>query len=168
MGNALKKDQVDSRTGLTDKERRAIRESWRTFSENNPDYGVILFNGMFTKHPQYVKLFRHFRGKSLKVLQGDPKFKAHASAVGHQFSALVDSLEDPEILVELIRKNASNHIQHKGVQPSHFESLLHVTLEIMHRKVPSKMSQAAVSGWDKLVEVSQRSLTLGRKNTNMA
>lgn len=167
MGNVSKKDKVDSRTGISRNEKKAIRESWRAFRENNPGYSYLLFTGLFMKNPLYLNLFVVFRGKSLLALQDNPKFRAHASAVGYQFSAMVDSLDDPDVLVELIRKNAVNHLTRKGVQAVHFESLCKVTMEIMAEKVPSKMNYEAVCGWDKLFEVSSLIATFIRINENV-
>lgn len=154
MGNSLKKEHIDSRTGLSDKEKKAVRDSWFQFCLRYPDHGSIVFMTMFIHNPEYMDLFRNFKGKRLAQLHDDPKFRAHASAVGHQFSAIVDTVDDTVVLVELMRKNAVNHVPRSGVQPMHFESICQAVMEVLHDRVAARMNRAAVSGWVKLTEVS--------------
>ncbi|KAK8780485.1 hypothetical protein V5799_018174 [Amblyomma americanum] len=135
---------------MTDHEKKLVRRSWHKFCQQNPDYGVLIFVGMFTQYPDYLELFPRFRGRDLRALEGDPKFRAHACAVGHQLSALVECMEEPDVLAELIRKNAVNHLARRGVEPEHFESLLAVTLEQMMSHVGPLMTPAAVRAWKKL------------------
>ncbi|KAK8776283.1 hypothetical protein V5799_030372, partial [Amblyomma americanum] len=137
---------------MTPREKRLVRDSWRRFCDKNPDYGVLLFLSMFTKHPQYIALFRSFRGKNVRQLHEDPTFRAHAYAVGHQLSAMVESLEDPLVLIELIRKNATNHRMRQGVRPENFEGLFSAVVEEMVSSDVSLMTQATVKAWERLFE----------------
>ncbi|KAK8769777.1 hypothetical protein V5799_020686 [Amblyomma americanum] len=121
MGAALRKEVPDPRTGLIDRERRAIQGSWKKFMAANRDYGVIIFSAMFLAHPEYIELFRKFRGKSITQLQDDPEFRAHGCAVGYQLTSMVDSVADSVLLEALIRKNAIAHLERAGVHPFHFQ-----------------------------------------------
>ncbi|KAH7934045.1 hypothetical protein HPB49_020835 [Dermacentor silvarum] len=152
MGNALRKNLGDQRSRLTESEKRLIRNSWRKFCERNPDYGVRIFIGMFAKHPEYLQLFPRFRDKELRTLRDDAKFRAHACAVGHQLSAIVECIEDDEVLIELIRKNAANHLPRAGVRPSNFEGLFAAALEQMVASNRALMTPATVNAWERLFE----------------
>ncbi|KAH6924888.1 hypothetical protein HPB50_025903 [Hyalomma asiaticum] len=154
MGNALRKGLGNQRSGcLTDREKTLIRNTWRKFCEKNPDYGVRIFIAMFTEHPEYLQLFPRFRNKGLRTLRNDAKFRAHACAVGHQLSAIVECIEDDEVMVELIRKNAANHLKRAGVRPSSFESLSSATLEEMMASNGPLMTPDTVRAWEKLFEI---------------
>ncbi|KAH8032129.1 hypothetical protein HPB51_023239 [Rhipicephalus microplus] len=154
MGNAFRKGSSDQRSGLTDGEKRLIRNSWRKFCEQNPDYGVRIFISMFAKHPEYLQMFPRFRDKELQTLRDDAKFRAHACAVGHQLSAIVECIEDDEVFIELIRKNAANHLPRAGVSPSNFESLFAAALEQMVASNKALMTPATMRAWEKLFKVS--------------
>lgn len=154
MGNSLRTEQIDKLTGLTDKEAKAIRDTWRMFCDRHPDHGMLIFNAMFVKNPKYLELFPKFRSKSMAALQNDAKYKAHGSAVGHHLSAMVDTLDDTTILVEMMRKNAENHTVRAGVTTRHFRSLCRAVLEVLEMKLGSDLTPLAVVAWDKLFEVS--------------
>lgn len=147
----MKEGLADERTGMTDREKKLVRSSWQRFCDVNQDYGMLLFMGMFTNHPEYLELFKHFKGRDLRSLHNDPKFRAHASAVGHQLSAMVESLDDPEVLVVLIQKNALSHTT-RNVKPTNFEGLFEAVIEEMAASERSLMKTATVSAWEKLFE----------------
>lgn len=153
MGNTLKKDDIDDRLGITDRERKAVKRSWHQFCKLHPNAGELIFVAMFTKHPEYLILFPPFQDKTLDELEGDPKFKAHATIVAHQLTAIVDTLDDTSILIELLRKNALNHTRLEGVTPSHLESLTHIITDVMRTKLGSRMTRATAASWDRVFEV---------------
>ncbi|KAH9378056.1 hypothetical protein HPB48_010608 [Haemaphysalis longicornis] len=121
MGSLLSKGVPDPVTGMTERERRGVEQSWSQFVKSNPEYGVVMFAALFEHHPDFLKLFPAFRGKQLKELEQDAKFRAHGCAVGYQLSSMVDSMRDPVLLEALIRKNATAHLVRKGVGPFHFQ-----------------------------------------------
>ncbi|XP_065285482.1 uncharacterized protein [Dermacentor albipictus] len=153
MGNVLRKSLSNQRCLLTKRDKKLIRKSWRMFCERNPDYGGRIFIGMFTKHPEYLQLFPRFRDKELRALRHDAKFRAHACAVGHQLSAIVECIEDDEVFVELIRKNAANHLPRAGVRPANFESLFTAALEQMVASNRAFMTPATMNAWERLFEI---------------
>ncbi|KAK8759535.1 hypothetical protein V5799_002833 [Amblyomma americanum] len=156
MGKRLSRmsaGQVDPRTGMSDREKRLVLESWRRFCEKNPNYGVLLLLGMFTKHPEYLKLFRSFKGRNLRTLHDDPKFRAHASAVGHQLSAMVECLDEPVVLIELIRKNAIKHRAQPGLRAENFEGLFSAVLSEIIASDRCLMTHDTVKAWERLFEV---------------
>ncbi|XP_065283267.1 globin-like [Dermacentor albipictus] len=153
MGNVLHKRLSYQRCSLTEHDKKLIRKSWRKFCERNPDYGVRIFIGMFAKHPEYLQLFPRFRDMELRALRHDAKFRAHACAVGHQLSAIVECIEDDEVFVELIRKNAANHLPRVGVRPANFEGLFAAALEQMVAGNRAFMTPATVNAWERLFEI---------------
>lgn len=153
MGNSLRKAATSGSKELTYRERKHVRHSWQAFCRAKPDYGVLIFVEFFQRYPSYVQLFPPFRDQPLKDLVCNHRFRAHGCAVGHQISAVVDTLDDPEVMIELIRKNAVNHTAKPGVQPEHFERILHVMLETMQTRCPEQFTQDVVAAWTKLFDV---------------
>ncbi|XP_065284516.1 uncharacterized protein [Dermacentor albipictus] len=153
MGNVLRKSLSNKRCLLTERDKKLIRNSWRKFCERNPDYGMSIFMGMFAKHPEYLHLFPRFRDMELRALRDNAKFRTHACAVGQHLSATVDCTGDDEVLVELIRKNAANHVPRAGVRPANFESLFAAALEQMVASNRAFMTPATMSAWQRLFEI---------------
>ncbi|XP_065280102.1 globin-like [Dermacentor albipictus] len=123
---------------------------------------MLLFMCMFTKHPDYLKLFKQFRGRDLRSLPTDPKFRAHASAVGHQLSAMIECLHDPDVLIVLIQKNALSHAT-RNVKPANFEGLFEAVIEEMAASEKSLMKTAPVTAWEKLFDVRNEASVLMQK-----
>ncbi|KAH6927965.1 hypothetical protein HPB50_010053 [Hyalomma asiaticum] len=156
MGNSLRKAATSGGKELTYRERKHVRHSWQAFCRAKPDYGVLIFVEFFQRYPSYVQLFPPFRDQPLKDLVCNHRFRAHGCAVGHQIAAVVDTLDDPEVMIELIRKNAANHTAKPGVQPEHFERILHVMLETMQTRCPEQFTQDVVAAWTKLFNAQGR------------
>ncbi|XP_050029045.2 globin-like [Dermacentor andersoni] len=149
--SVVKAGLADEPMGMTDREKKLVRSSWQRFCDVNHNYGMLLFMGMFTKHPDYLNLFKQFRGRDLRSLHIDHKFRAHASAVGHQLSAMIECLDDPEVLIVLIQKNALSHTT-RNVKPANFEGLFEAVIEEMTASEKSLMKTATVTAWEKLFE----------------
>ncbi|XP_065294123.1 globin-like isoform X3 [Dermacentor albipictus] len=155
MGNSLRRVATSSgRTGLTYRERKHVRDTWQAFCRAKPDYGVLIFVEFFQRYPSYLQLFEPFGDLPLKDLVCNHRFRAHGSAVGHQFTAVVDTLDEPDVMIELIRKNAVKHALKPGVKAEHFESLLHVMLETMQTRCPEHFTPDVVVAWTKLFDMA--------------
>ncbi|XP_065283256.1 globin-like [Dermacentor albipictus] len=153
MGNVLRKNFSNQQCPLTERDKILIRNSWRMYCERNPDYDVSIFIGMFAKYPEYLQLFPRFRDKELRALRNDAAFRAHACAVGQQLSAIVECIEDDEAFVELIRKNAADHVPRAGVRPANFEGFFAAALEQMVACNRALMTPATVDAWQRLFEI---------------
>ncbi|KAK8785989.1 hypothetical protein V5799_007646 [Amblyomma americanum] len=113
MGNNHRKNGEfpDKLTGLTVHEVNLVQQTWRKFSNENPEYGVLLFLAMFLKHPENIPLFQPFRGKTVAVLEEDPTFRAHGCSIGYHITSLVESLRDPATFEILVRRNSNEHLR---------------------------------------------------------
>ncbi|KAH8009123.1 hypothetical protein HPB51_010660 [Rhipicephalus microplus] len=70
-----RKEEPSDATGLTPREKMVVRSVWSAFCKEHQDYGVLLFNAYFLKYPDNIKLFKHFKGKSLRTLATDHEFR---------------------------------------------------------------------------------------------
>lgn len=153
MGNCFfrSKEMPDPHTGMVAKEKNAVRISWSYFHEHYADNGVSLFIELFTRYPEYKLLFPEFENEATPSLSKNPRLAAHGIAVIYQISALVDSLDDTLLLVELLRKNAYSHYNRRGVTAKHFFTLTQVMKHFLQTKLgPAMMNNEANSGWDKI------------------
>ncbi|KAH6937422.1 hypothetical protein HPB50_000109 [Hyalomma asiaticum] len=150
MGHYICKETMDPRTGLTPTEIRLIKKTWRSFCDSNRDYGVLILQAFFTKQPDTVHLFPHFRGKPARSLPEDLDFRMHACAFGCQLTAMVENCDDVELLEALVRKNAQAHRKHLGVTPTHFRVMTKAIMDVLQAKISKLMKRDVVSAWEKL------------------
>ncbi|KAK8786863.1 hypothetical protein V5799_023360 [Amblyomma americanum] len=155
MGAIIKKppEEEDPRTGLTHTECRLLRQTWHYYCLENRDYGVLIFTSFFVKSPESLSLFPRFCNRPVGQLTNDPQFRAHAFAVGTQLTSMVDNTQDPVLLEKLIRKNAMEHTERRGVMPDHFRILGKTVIEVLHAMNERRMNKAAVLAWEKLFVV---------------
>ncbi|KAL1479269.1 hypothetical protein MTO96_051984 [Rhipicephalus appendiculatus] len=124
MGKAIsrvwRKDEPSDTTGMSPREKMAVRIVWSAFCKEHPDYGVLLFNAYFLKYPDNINLFERFKGKNLRTLATDHEFSAHCSVVGQEITSIIEALDNVLRLVEILEKNALFHRHIRGVTPAHF------------------------------------------------
>ncbi|KAL1430663.1 hypothetical protein MTO96_002269 [Rhipicephalus appendiculatus] len=121
--------QVGSQVGtpeelqnLSESDKGAIREAWRSFCNSHPDPGAFLFSALLERHPEYQALFKEFRDVPRSGLVNVPFFKTHCTAMAKLLSDVVGTLDKPALLADMVRTNALAHAT-RDVLPLHFESL---------------------------------------------
>ncbi|XP_054923091.1 hemoglobin subunit alpha-D-like [Dermacentor andersoni] len=158
MGNAQRKtgEIPDEMTGLTENQKKLVQATWRSFTSHNREYGPLVFLSLFVKHPEYLRMFRNFRSKSVSQLKDDPIFRAHGCSIGYHVTSMVESLGDPAALEVLVRRNATEHLRRKGVKPYHFEILGQCLVDVLQAREERLMTPEAIEGWGKFLAVSLR------------
>lgn len=108
-----------------------------------------MMSRFFSENPSYQSKFAAFRDVPITELRGNKKVLAHATNVLYAISSLVDNLEDPECLVEMLHKLGRNHFKHQISYPM-FENLGGSLVGSMREKLGSElMSEAAIGAWKK-------------------
>ena len=67
----------------------------------------------FEEHPEYKNRFSNFKGMALSELRTSKKLAAHATNVMYSLTCVIDNLDDPLCLKELLIKLGKNHARHK-------------------------------------------------------
>ncbi|XP_072141088.1 uncharacterized protein [Dermacentor andersoni] len=78
--------------------------------------------------------------------------RAHAFAVGRQITLMVDYLDAPRTLLDIIVKNAELHMRPGGVAPEHFVELGRVIIDVLCADQEELMPPAVVKAWEKLFQ----------------
>ncbi|XP_018008187.1 cytoglobin-2 [Hyalella azteca] len=141
-------DKPNDITGLTPREARAVVVTWDIVKPNMAHHGVQFFLRLFERHPNIQKKFSGFDGKPLAVLQEDKRLRAHATTVMNAINSVVESLGDPETLVEILKTTGKNH-KRRGIEKTHFESLRVVLLDYLRDNLGTAYSPMAQQGWSK-------------------
>ncbi|XP_054923174.1 globin-like [Dermacentor andersoni] len=158
MGNSPRKtgEVPDEMTGLTEHQKELVQATWRSFTSHNREYGALIFLSLFVKHPEYLRMFRNFRGKSVAQLKDDPIFRAHGCSIGYHVTSMVESLGDPASLEVLVRRNATEHLRRKGVKPHHFEVMGQCLMDVLRAREERVMTPEAIEGWGKFLTLMVR------------
>ncbi|KAH9372632.1 hypothetical protein HPB48_016324 [Haemaphysalis longicornis] len=155
MGLSLRKKKVSNPvTGLTASDTKLVRDTWRSLCGLHTDYGVLVFQTLFSRHPEFLPMFSRFRDNDVGSLPDDVHFRAHAYAVGNQLTSMVDCADDARLLDALIQKNAKAHTGRPGVAPRHFHDLGSCVIAVLALKFEKMMTPQAVAAWEKLFAVS--------------
>ncbi|XP_050023535.3 uncharacterized protein [Dermacentor andersoni] len=154
MGQGSSTGQTpDEPLSLSDSEKTAIRASWQVFCDSHPDPGAFLFSALLDRHPEYRALFGEFRDVPGSGLVKVPFFKTHCSAMAKLLSDVVETLDKPALLVDVVKTNALEHAT-RDVLPLHFESLWQ--LVEMRVGLGAPATPFAAASWEKLLEAMQQ------------
>lgn len=75
---------------------------------------------MFKENPEYQSVFKRLKDLSIDELSSSPQFNAHASKVGAALGSVIDQLDRPEELEELLTTIGVKHKKY-GITPIHFQ-----------------------------------------------
>ncbi|XP_052255348.1 hemoglobin-3-like isoform X6 [Dreissena polymorpha] len=104
-------DPADPVTGLTWRQKEAVRESWGKLSSEWKTHGVEFFIRLFKTYPSILAYFNTFDGMDFGAIRSSPKLRAHMLNFKHGITSFVDSLDDVECLAVLIQKMTETHFR---------------------------------------------------------
>ncbi|CAG0917973.1 unnamed protein product [Notodromas monacha] len=109
MGNNNTKDVPDPSSGLTPRQKDAIRESWKLMDKHQKMIGTKFFVKFFSENPTYTQTFTRFRHVTLDDLPNNKALQAHAVTFMKGMGTLVENVDDLECMDELLYKIATRH-----------------------------------------------------------
>ncbi|KAK3854693.1 hypothetical protein Pcinc_038843, partial [Petrolisthes cinctipes] len=145
-------DLADPTTGLTLRHRTAMTRTWDLVRPDLKVHGVNFFLRLFREHPQIQTRFRGFDGKSEAELKTSKRLVAHATTVMMAITSLVDNIDDPSVLVELLTTTGQNH-HNRGVQKNDFILLAPVLIAFLRDNLGGHWSCVAEEAWTKALKV---------------
>jgi len=137
---------------LTPQEAKAVKTTWSLVQTDLKGNGVKFFIHFFTGFPEYQKIFRGFADIPLEQLSTNKRFIAHAYTVMSALSALVDNLDDPEVLSELLLNVGRNHIKRK-LKKGDFENLRASLVDFLGKALRDDWTPEADVAWKKTLQV---------------
>jgi len=103
---------------------------------------VLINYSFFTGFPEYQKVFRGFASIPLDQLATNKRLMAHGFTVFSSIAGLVDNLEDPEVLDELLLNTGRSHIK-RGLKPGDFQVIFFYFAVVVLRKI-TKLCQEEI------------------------
>ncbi|KAI0239832.1 hypothetical protein LSAT2_009438 [Lamellibrachia satsuma] len=147
-GSSVVRGAANMAGGLSEREQKAIRLSWKKISTELKINGRDFFVKFFEFYPVYIDYFPAFRGKSVDELCRSPLVQAHGISVMYSFTTLVENLNDLGFFNKFLSRNMRAH-EGRGVGLRQYESSL---LPLEH-KAPTSLVQPARSGASQLSSV---------------
>ncbi|GAB1598261.1 globin-like [Argonauta hians] len=145
-------DEVDPATGLMRKEKDAITQSWQYAQRDQVTAAKAFFEKLFTVHKDYIEFFPKFKGKKLEEIREMVAFEIHAKRVFGALNAVVENLDSPETLVNLLQQTGKDH-KMRGVPKEAFQALSKVFIDFMSETLGSSFTPLAKSSWTKALDV---------------
>uniref|UniRef100_A0A1E1WXZ2 Putative hemoglobin-like flavoprotein n=1 Tax=Amblyomma aureolatum TaxID=187763 RepID=A0A1E1WXZ2_9ACAR len=150
--SSQQQDVPDPKTGLTPREKGLVRDTWALVRKDVKANAIAIFLTLFQRHPEYQKLFSGFADVPPEALSTNPRLGAHAMSVAYAITSLVDTLDDADCLVELVRKIAISHSR-RPVTVTNFEHTMAVIVDTLKDRLGGKMTPAATAAWEKTLKV---------------
>ncbi|KAI1301691.1 Globin [Halotydeus destructor] len=133
--------------GLTEKEKDIVRQTWELVKKDINGNGYDLLIRFFTENPTYQQYFS-FKDVPLAELRGNKKVLAHVKSLMYALTAVVDSLDDTDCLVEMLAKLASSH-KTRGIAVDTFDNLGLTVLGHLAEKFPDLVNEEGTLAWKK-------------------
>nr|XP_023030515.1 extracellular globin-E1-like isoform X1 [Leptinotarsa decemlineata] len=146
--NTGRTDDPDPVTGLTSRDRYLVKSSYEAVRKNPVESGVSLLNLLFKNHPEALQLFP-FKDIPLDELPKNRKYQAHCNSVIYGFSAIVDAIDDVELLVPILNKVGESH-QPRKVNEESFLQLKDTIIELFS----TFMTPLEIASWKKTLDVA--------------
>lgn len=140
---------VDIQGPLNEQQKTHLRTTWEVIfaKENRMKFAVSLFRNLFKAHPEYQQLFRSLRDiEDQQKLFKSAQLKAHGYRVVSTLNQMIESLETPDIFVEMLKNLARSHHGH-GVSRKQFEHLGPVLLETFAEYLEDKFTPKVKDSW---------------------
>lgn len=140
-------DVIDETTGLTKQQKALIKKSWTYVLEDKLRIGVIIFIKLFKAFPASQQLFEKLKDYTdFEELARNKKMKAHATRVMAALTSLVENIDQPDILDELLRNTSVTHYRMR-MPPHYFEDLGGVIIEALVENLGDKFTPKTKEAW---------------------
>ncbi|OXA57298.1 globin [Folsomia candida] len=147
---------------LTAEEKTAVQDTWGVVAKDLKGNSIKVFLHFFTMFPEYQKLFRGFADTPMDQLPENRRFKAHAFTVVSAINGLIDNLDDPEMLCELLVKTGQNHAK-RSIKIGDFKNLNDCLMDLFSKIFGEAWTPVAKSGWSKVFSVVLEKVAEGLK-----
>jgi len=137
---------------LTGDELAAVRGTWANVAKDIRGSSIAVFNHFFEMYPHYQKNFKGFANVPREQLQENKRYQAHAFTVVSAINGMIDNIDDPELLSELLIKTGQNH-KRRLIKIEDFKNLTLALLDLFSKIFGDAWTPVAESGWKKVFDL---------------
>ncbi|ODN02116.1 Globin [Orchesella cincta] len=135
---------------LSSTEEKVIQDTWALISPDLKKSGVGVFLRFFTDYPNYQKSFRSFANVPFDDLPQNKRFQAHAYTVMNAIDGMVNNLDDPEMLDEMLLRTGVNHGKRKLTGQA-FDEFKSSFMGYLETTLKDKWSSETEAAWELVV-----------------
>lgn len=158
-------DVPDPGTGLTPRQKKFVSDTWQLVKKDIKGNGVELFIRFFEMRPEGQNRFSSFVGMPLNELRHSKRLQAHTNSVMYALDGVVMSLEDPEVMHEMLLKIGMNHGR-RGITKEEFHELKIVLMNLLKEKLDIHVNSDGEEAWNKTIDVFYKSMFKGMDTTS--
>ncbi|XP_026669091.1 globin [Ceratina calcarata] len=153
LGLGPGEDRVDPATGLTERQKKLVQNTWAVIRKDEARSGVAVMTAFFGKYPDYQKNFPAFADTPLDELAGNKRFQAHCMSIVAALNDVIDSLHDPGLMEATLIGLAERH-KKRGQTTEQFQNLKEILLNVLSQGLGRQYTQEVAEAWDKTLEAA--------------
>ncbi|KPJ02683.1 PREDICTED: globin-like [Papilio xuthus] len=142
-------DIVNPISGLTRREIYAVQRSWALVHKDSTANGIELLKRLFRAYPETKEFFKMVRKLPEEEYERNFQFKAHVINLMSSLDQAVKTLDQPEIVIEMMLKIGDSHRKRK-LQEQHFYDLKDVLVKMLIEVL--KPDSTTLGAWAKTVD----------------
>jgi len=161
---------------FTSQEKKDLKDDWEKCTktiEIKKSTGSAFFEKLFRTYPEYMPMFKFVPSAgrvTAQELDQIPRMRAHINRFMNALDGLVENVEDPDCLVQMLNALTDDHIK-RGLGIGHFKNtfavlqqflsetltssyhkeawtkLLNTALAVIEARMIQKKSEAGICGW---------------------
>jgi len=131
---------------LSPSEEKLIKDTWSLISSDLKGNGSQVFVRFFTDYPKYQQSFKSFAKVPFEDLPTNKRFLAHAFTVISAVDGMVENIDDPEMLDEMLLKTGINHGKRK-INGEAFDEFQISFMAFLKTALKDKWTSKAEEAW---------------------
>ncbi|CAG0905185.1 unnamed protein product [Cyprideis torosa] len=125
-------------TGLTPEQKGLLKQSNDIMGKDMAGMGIALFTEVFNKYPEYQKKFRKIADMPVDEAMKTVRMKSHATLVIGALWNLINSINDPDLTMDLLETLGVRHKLMGWLSKSDFDNVFAILLDILKDNAATK------------------------------
>ncbi|XP_076299292.1 globin-like [Lasioglossum baleicum] len=153
FGISTDDNRVDQATGLTEKQKKLVHNTWAVIRKDEVGSGVAVMSAFLTKYPEYQQYFEPFKDIPVTELPANKRFQAHCAGIIAALNTVIDSLHDPGLMEASLISLAERH-KKRGQKKEEFQNLKEVIMEVLRQALGKQFTPEVAEAWSKTLEAA--------------
>ncbi|CAL7936063.1 unnamed protein product [Xylocopa violacea] len=153
FGLSSNDNRIDEATGLTDRQKKLVQNTWAPLRKDEVASGVAVMTAFFKKYPEYQRYFTAFMDTPLNELPANKRFQAHCASIIVALNTVIDSLHDPGLMEASLIGLAERH-KKRGQTKEEFENLKEVVLDVLRQALGRQYTPEVAEAWSKTLNAA--------------
>ena len=148
-GTTLQIHKINLNHGLTDRQKIAVKYTWRILATHLMETGSKVFNKIFQMNPDIINVFS--RNGDSEDLHLDAVLKGHIHRFMGGLGAVVENLDNVDDgLFPLLMELGEAHVKFAGYKPEYFDVFAHAMTIIWKEDLGTSYTKFVEESWCQL------------------